>query len=180
MSNPRCPPRCPAPLRCLSHRLVEAQDSLDGNVAIRHSALELISTDINPCRYRVSFMRLIASIKQAVEAIPLDVPFGADGFNLRDDWLGNSQRKVTGRYQRLRTDEILAPVESTDFLQAVSMLHTLEHRKLDIEAGKIGKAVQPVSAKRASILSMPLSAYREWANRVEAGFVAAARRTTQL
>jgi hypothetical protein len=56
--------------------VVEAQDSLDGQAAIRHSALELISSDTNPCRYRVAFKRLIASIKQAVEALPLDVPFG--------------------------------------------------------------------------------------------------------
>lgn len=56
--------------------VVEAQDSLDGKAAIRHSALELISTDENPCRYRVAFRHLIASTKNAVEALPLDVPFG--------------------------------------------------------------------------------------------------------
>ncbi|WP_244158670.1 hypothetical protein [Caballeronia fortuita] len=44
-----------------------------------------------------------------------------------------------------------------------------------MDEGKTGKAVQPVSAKRAAILSMPLWAYQKWANQVETGFVAAAK-----
>lgn len=94
--------------------------------------------------------------------VPLNVfelvtaTYAADGFNLRDDWHGNAVRKVTGRYARLCKEPVLAQVESTDFLQAVSMLHTLDLRRADVAAGKTGKAVQPVSAKRASILAMPL------------------------
>jgi hypothetical protein len=113
--------------------------------------------------------------------VPLNVfelvtaTYAADGFNLRDDWHGSTPRKVIGRYARLCKEEVLSQVESTDFLQAISMLHTLEARRADLVAGKTGKAVQPVSAKRASILSMPLSAYLKWADAVEAGFVLAAK-----
>lgn len=113
--------------------------------------------------------------------VPLNVfelvtaTYAADGYNLRDDWHGSSLRKVTGRVQRLAKEPVLTQVESTDFLQAISMLHTLEQRHADVKAGKSGKAVQPVSAKRASILSMPLSAYTKWANDVEAGFMLGAK-----
>jgi len=63
--------------------------------------------------------------------VPLNVfelvtaTYAADGFNLRDDWHGNTARNVSGRYQRLCKEALLSQVESTDFLQAVSMLHTL-------------------------------------------------------
>lgn len=113
--------------------------------------------------------------------VPLNVfelvtaTYAADGFNLRDDWHGNAARKVTGRYARLCKEPVLAQVESTDFLQAVSMLHTLDLRRADVAAGKTGKAVQPVSAKRASILAMPLPAFKTWADEVEAGFMLAAK-----
>jgi hypothetical protein len=70
---------------------------------------------------------------------------------------------------------VLSQVESTDYLQAVSMLYTLDLRRADVAAGKTGKAVQPVSAKRASILAMPLAAYQSWADEVEAGFLLAAK-----
>lgn len=113
--------------------------------------------------------------------VPLNVfelvtaTYAADGFNLRDDWHGNAIRKVTGRYARLCKEPVLAQVESTDYLQAVSMLYTLDLRRADVAAGKTGKAVQPVSAKRASILAMPLAAYQAWADEVEAGFLLAAK-----
>jgi hypothetical protein len=101
--------------------------------------------------------------------------YAAEGYNLRDDWYGSKLRNVQSRYERMASEPVLGLVESTDFLQAVSMLHTLEVRRADIAAGKSGKAVQPVSAKRSSILSMPLTAYEKWANQVEAGFMQAAK-----
>jgi len=113
--------------------------------------------------------------------VPLNVfelvtaTYAADGYNMRDDWHGSTLRKVKGRYERLCKEPVLTQVESTDLLQAVSMLYTLDLRKADIDAGKTGKAVQPVSAKRASILAMPLSAYRKWVDDVEAGFMQAAK-----
>jgi hypothetical protein len=113
--------------------------------------------------------------------VPLNVfelvtaTYAADGFNLRDDWHGNAVCEVTGRYARLCKDPVLSQVESTDYLQAVSMLYTLDLRRADVAAGRTGKAVQPVSAKRASILAMPLAAYQAWADEVEAGFLLAAK-----
>ena len=113
--------------------------------------------------------------------VPLNVfelvtaTYAADGYNLRDDWFGSKLREVESRRARMAKEPVLTSLESTDFLQAISMLHTLEARRRDLKAGKTGKSVTPVSAKRASILDMPLQAYKDWATRVEAGFIAAAR-----
>ncbi|QQD19679.1 DUF262 domain-containing protein [Spongiibacter nanhainus] len=101
--------------------------------------------------------------------------YAADGYNLRDDWLGSEIREVDARKGRLATQELLEGVESTDFLQAITLLHTLERKAKDVEAGKQGKQVRAVSAKRASVLELPLEAYRHWADPVEAGFIESAR-----
>jgi hypothetical protein len=101
--------------------------------------------------------------------------FAADNFNLRDDWYGSKLRKVEGRQHRLRKEPVLDTVEPTDYLQAISMLHTYERRQQDIADGKTGKAVTPVSAKRVSVLSLSLDSYHKWADPVEAGFLLAAK-----
>lgn len=113
--------------------------------------------------------------------VPLNVfelvtaTYAADGYNLRDDWFGSAIRKVESRQKRLSKEPVLNVVESTDFLQAIAMLHTLERRLEDFIAGKTGKQVTPVSAKRATILEMPVSAYQAWADRAEEGFKHAAK-----
>lgn len=113
--------------------------------------------------------------------VPLNVfelvtaTYAADGYNLRDDWFGSSGRKVSSRQKRLALEPVLTALESTDFLQAIAMLHTLKHRQADLASGKTGKQVTPVSAKRGTILEMPLSAYKEWADAAEQGFVRAAK-----
>ena len=101
--------------------------------------------------------------------------FAADGFNLRDDWYGSSIRLITGRQSRLKTEPMLEGVVPTDFLQAISLLHTREKRRADIAAGKTGKTVAAVSAKRVSVLSLSLEDYRKWADTVENGFLEVAK-----
>ena len=112
--------------------------------------------------------------------VPLNVfelmtaSFAADGFNLRDDWYGSKERNSSSRYERLCQEAILEQVETTDFLQAISMLHTHAKRQADIAAGRRDKQVTPVSAKRVSILSLELSDYQQWADIAEKGFTHAA------
>lgn len=113
--------------------------------------------------------------------VPLNVfelmtaTYAADGHNLRDDWYGSKIRNVSSRQERLRKEAVLEQVETTDFLQATTMLHTLEKRTADLKAGKSGKQVTPVSAKRVSILALELSAYKKWCDPVEQGFMQAAK-----
>lgn len=113
--------------------------------------------------------------------VPLNVfelmtaTYAADGYNLRDDWYGSKQRSVSSRQERLHKDPVLQQMEATDFLQAVTMLHTLEKRQTDLLAGKKDKQVTPVSAKRVAILALQLSNYLKWADLVEQGFVLVAK-----
>lgn len=101
--------------------------------------------------------------------------YAADGYNLRDDWFGSKVRKVESRKERLEQDPLLMGTEATEFLQALSLLHTYELRQADQAAGKTGKQMRPVSAKRADVLQLPLSAWQQWADGLEGGFLQAAR-----
>lgn len=101
--------------------------------------------------------------------------YAADGYNLRDDWYGSTARKVLGRAARLGKEPVLQQVETTDFLQAVTMLHSLAKRQVDLISGKAGKQVAPVSAKRASILMLELPEYLQWADTAERGFMLTAK-----
>ncbi|MDP4557810.1 DUF262 domain-containing protein [Halomonas meridiana] len=100
--------------------------------------------------------------------------YAAEGYNLRDDWYGSDIRDVPSRKARFEEHELLGDVQSTDLLQAITLLHTRERKLEDLKAGKTGKQVRPVSAKRASVLDLPLEAYKRWADAVEKGFVEAA------
>ncbi|GAB4204204.1 MAG: DUF262 domain-containing protein [Tibeticola sp.] len=107
--------------------------------------------------------------------VPLNVfelitaSYAADGYNLRDDWFGSKLRGVESRKDRLSKEPVLQQVEATDFLQAIALLHTLELRRKDLEAGKKDKQVTPVSAKRATILELELGDYKKWAGAYTAG-----------
>ncbi|ROO31327.1 GmrSD restriction endonuclease domain-containing protein [Salinisphaera japonica] len=100
--------------------------------------------------------------------------YAAEGYNLRDDWYGSSLRDVDSRRTRLTSDLLLHGVESTEFLQAITLLHTHERKRADIQDGRQGKQIRPVSAKRAAVLDLPLDAYKRWADAVEAGYMRAA------
>jgi len=113
--------------------------------------------------------------------VPLNVfelmtaTFAADGYNLRDDWYGSKERKVVSRFERMCKEPVLEQVETTDYLQAITMLHTLEKHNADLAAGKRDKQVTPVSAKRVSILGLELVDYQKWADPVEQGFMLVAK-----
>src|SRR5262249_23596872 len=87
--------------------------------------------------------------------------YAADGVNLRDEWFGKSNGKASGIQQRLAKVRLLREVQSTDFLQGLTLLHTYELRKADLAAGKTGKLATGVSAKKEAVLSLPLAAYKK-------------------
>ena len=102
--------------------------------------------------------------------------YAADDFNLRDDWLGNRHHAVEGRLERLARFNVLKNTASTDFLQAIALLHTQDLRDQAVAAGITNpKELPPVSCQRKAILNLPLSAYRRYADEVEEGFRRAAR-----
>ncbi len=96
--------------------------------------------------------------------------FAAEGFNLRNDWYSAPDNEASGRKERLANYYLLNQVEPTDFLQGVSLLWSYQERQKDIKNGKTGKAVRPVSAKRTTLLRLPLSEYITRTDNVEKGF----------
>lgn len=74
--------------------------------------------------------------------------------------------KNMSEYSDIQIDPMLKGIEAPEFLQAVTLLHTHELRKADIAAGKTGKQVKPVSAKRGDILQLPLEAWQKWADEI--------------
>lgn len=101
--------------------------------------------------------------------------YAADAFNLRDDWFGRSTANLPGRHKVFATKPLLQDMEPTEFLQGLSLLHTYEKRSQDFAAGRTGKEVTAVSAKREHVLALPLEAYKKWADKLMNGFVEADR-----
>lgn len=101
--------------------------------------------------------------------------YAADGVNLRDEWYGNKKDKIEGISPRLGKQRMLSEIQATDFFQGLSLLYTYRRRKEDIAAGKTGKQITGVSAKRESVLSLPLAAYQDLRDPLADGFWKAAK-----
>ena len=93
--------------------------------------------------------------------------FAADRFNLREDWYGHSKRDLNGRVNRLKKDKLLRTVQSTDFLQAVTLISTYNNVSSNMELGKPSGAV---SAKRSDILDLKSKDYKNIAPEIEKGY----------
>ncbi|MBH0114369.1 DUF262 domain-containing protein [Novosphingobium sp. YJ-S2-02] len=103
--------------------------------------------------------------------------FAADNFNLRDDWYGNAYQP--GRLAEMRAKMpkkgLFEDLATTDFLQACTVLHTMDEQEAAIAAGKTGKAVPAISCRREVMLGLPLTAYKAHADGVQDGFMEAAK-----
>lgn len=89
----------------------------------------------------------------------LTATYAADDFNLRTDW---DKRK-----QRLSRHKALMALESTFFLQAVTLVATYERKRTQADAA--------ISCKRKDVLRLTLADYERWAESVTRGFERAAQ-----
>ena len=105
--------------------------------------------------------------------------YAADGVNLRDEWYGRKKTKTqaaaVGLTQRLKREKLCAGTQSTDFFQGLSLLRSYARQQEDLAAGKTGKAITGVSAKRDAVLNLPLDAYRQLKEPLTGGFLNAAK-----
>ena len=107
--------------------------------------------------------------------------YAADGHELRRDWFGKDDE--LGRPHRLvetmryagQDRGIISEVSNTDFLQAVSLFYTRERRRAAEMDGKQGKELPAINSNRNALLSLPLTAYKQYEQQVELGFVRAAK-----
>lgn len=100
----------------------------------------------------------------------LTATYAADDLHLRQDW--------EKREKQLKKQSVLDSIENTDFLQAVTLLATLERRNQAIQAIKAGTPVTKlpvISCKRKDVLRLTLEEYKNWTERVTKGFEAVAR-----
>ena len=94
----------------------------------------------------------------------LTATLAADGFSLRDDWNTRRNRMCT-------KFGVLQGVDNTNFLQAITLLVTQQRqRQVATDQPRPG-----IGCKRSDVLSLTLGEYKEWADRVEQGFEAAAK-----
>jgi hypothetical protein len=119
--------------------------------------------------------------------------YAAKGHRLRDDWYGTaahpakgdqpaipatsgiqSRLQVYGRFSD-KMMGVLEKVASTDFLQAVALVHSRECRE-DASAGGVKESdLPPVRATKQSLLDLPLPAFQKNRNGIEEGFKTAAQ-----
>ena len=97
----------------------------------------------------------------------LTATFAADDFQLRPDW---EERERT-----IHSQSILAGVSNTDFVQAVTLLATLERQNAALRNGTDEDRAPGVGCKRADMLRLGLDEYRRWADPLMKGFEGAAR-----
>ena len=94
--------------------------------------------------------------------------FAAEDFSLREDW--NKRR------QHLRSGYgVLQGIEGEQFLQTVTLLATQQRRRQAIDEGKSPEKIPAISCKKRDILDLQLSEYHDWADKVESGFIKAAK-----
>ena len=101
--------------------------------------------------------------------------YAAENVNLRDEWFGNAKEEIKGIQKHLKEHSSLLEIQPTEFLQALTILSTWENRREDIKAGKTGKDIRGVTAKREAVLNLPLSAYQKWKEKLQAGYLKAAK-----
>ena len=107
--------------------------------------------------------------------------YAARGHRLRDDWLGahgqpgQQARLQTHGHMANQTFGVLEKVASTEFLQVAALLHTKQAREEAKALGMKEDELPAVRATRQSLLDLPLASYLAIKDRVEQGFMRAAK-----
>ncbi len=91
-----------------------------------------------------------------------------EDFSLREDWDARRNRlhSAYGSLQGIWGDQ---------FLQAVTLLDTQKRRREAIAEGRPLNRIPAINCRKNDILGLEVSDYHEWADRVEDGFVEAAK-----
>ena len=110
--------------------------------------------------------------------------YAADNFDLREDWNGTPVSGTPGRHARMigspNRRDVLAGMANTDFLQACTLLYTREVRSTRAQAGVKEQDLPQISCKREALLSLPLDAYKQFADAVQRGFIEASSFLNEL
>ncbi|WP_275787454.1 GmrSD restriction endonuclease domain-containing protein [Pararhizobium gei] len=96
-----------------------------------------------------------------------------DGYDLRADWRGAPGKpgRLTRMCEHTPASGVFTKIASTDFLQACTILHTMDRKAQRESEGQTSQ----VSCKRDELLALPLSAYLKYADTLEYGYRQAAQ-----
>jgi len=97
----------------------------------------------------------------------LTATFAAEHFQLRKNW--------EERERKIHFQPLLSGVSSTDFIQAVTLLATLERRNAALRNGTDEDRLPRIGCKRSDMLRLKLCEYKRWADPLMQGFEKAAR-----
>ena len=92
----------------------------------------------------------------------------ADSFSLRDNWESRKRAMYS-------SSGVLQGIEGDHFLQAVALLKTQEQRRLAIQEGTQVSQAPAIGCKKRDILNLHLDDYLCWADKVQSGFIEAAK-----
>ena len=88
------------------------------------------------------------------------------GFLLRERWADCHKRLSASIALH---DHPLTRLQATEFFQALALLHTRDRRKAHVDEQRPGDP-PAISCTRETVLSIPLSAYKKYADQLEDGF----------
>ena len=97
----------------------------------------------------------------------LTATYAAEEYNLREDW--------DTRLKCFKRHKVLEGIESTDFLQGVTLLATRARRVQSLMQGIAPENAPGISCKRREILRLSLEDYKTWAESVTHGFEKASK-----
>ena len=141
---------------------LDAFDEFEANVLQRFLQYRVPSIELTKDTRKEAVCQVFEKVNTGGVALTvfelMTATFAADEFDLRQDW--------KGRQERLREKEVLRSVEATDFLQAVTLLASYQRHRAEGTG---------VSCKRKDILNLALGQFRDNADRIERGFIDAAR-----
>ncbi len=89
-------------------------------------------------------------------------------FSLREDWAARSDLLYSG-YGALQG------IGGDQFLQAIALLTTQDRRRQAVAEGRPQYRIPAINCRKNDILGLNVSDYQQWADRVESGFVEAAK-----
>ncbi len=95
----------------------------------------------------------------------------AENFSLRDDWT-KRRRRLWRLYGKAG---VLQDIGGDSFLQTISLLKTQDDRRSAIANGLSHGQAPAIGCRGRDILNLNLEDYRHWADKVEEGFVEAAK-----
>lgn len=109
--------------------------------------------------------------------------YAADNFDLREAWSGAGKNNPGLKQNLVGPDKrrrVLRRIESTDYLQACTLIHTRAVRLDKAAQGAQGMDLPQILGNRQAMLGLPLSAFRKYSPAVEKGFIEAASFLNEL